>query len=122
MSAIRIVAVATLTGTPIATATATSAAVVGAVVATVETGIEIRMDGTAATGVTDVARHQVDEVDDTHPIMSTGAAEVTREALLGEVVRPEVDVIMMLLPQHPLRPLPPTRLRRRDGEQHGYRV
>jgi hypothetical protein len=111
-------AAATLIGIQIVTATATTAEAVGAVGVTVEIEIGILMDVTIAIGATDVARRQVEEADDTHPITSIGDAEAIREAPLGEVALPEADGIMMLLPEHPLRPLLPPGLMHRDGEQY----
>lgn len=117
MSAIRIVVDGIPIGTLIVTATAIT---VGAVEATVEIKIVILMAATVVTGVIDVARCQVGEEDDIHQITSIGAAGVIREALLVEVAQPEVDGITMLLPEHLLRLLLPTRLRCLAGEWLGH--
>jgi hypothetical protein len=109
MNVIHIVAGGIPIGTLIVTAIVTTA---GVVEATVETEIATLMAATVVTGVTDVARGKVGEVDDTHPITSTGAAGAIREALLVEVAQPEAVVgITMLLPGHLLRLLLPIRLR-----------
>jgi len=117
MSAIRIVAGGNPIGTLIVTATANTAEVVEA---TVEIEIVILMAAIVVTGVIDVARCQVGEEDDIHQITSIGAAGVIREALLVEVAQPEVDGITMLLPEHLLRLLLPTRLRCLAGEWLGH--